>query len=187
MKLRHLKFSTLLSLVFSMNSCLFPICDDEFYEDFPSTVYNEDSFVEISLINGSAVETVSFTDGVVSAENVVDASSFGSEELVSFETGIAAPIDTTVSIEADLQMATINLEDGTQIPPFFAGVGSSGIIVADDEIEREDFRYNFTYPSDATPIPIDSISSIVLIYSLNYFSFDGLLHTKIFTHTVVFN
>ena len=187
MKLRQLKLLTLMSLVFSLNSCLFPICDDEFYEDFPSTVYNEESFVEISAINGSAVETVSFTDGVVSAENVVDASSFGSEELQSFETGIAAPIDATVSIDADLQMATINLEDGTQIPPFFAGLSSSGIIEAGDEIEREDFRYNFTYPSEATPIPIDSIESMVLIYSLDYFSFDGLLHSKTFTHTVVFN
>ncbi|WP_435579379.1 hypothetical protein [Gilvibacter sp.] len=187
MKLRYLKFLTLLSFCLSMSSCLFPICDDEFFDDVPSTVYNEESFVEISLINGSAVETISFTDGVVSAENVIDASSFESEELQSFETGIAAPIDATVSIEADLQMATINLEDGTQIPPFFAGVVSSGIIEAGDEIEREDFRYSFTYPSEATPIPIDTISSIVLIYSLDYFSFDGLLHTKIFTHTVVFN
>lgn len=184
MTLKRLSLLPLLSLCLFLYACPPP---DDYVEDESSTVFNEESFVQLFTVNSNSVENVSFTDGVSSGNNVVDASSLGSAELKSFETGIAAPTDTSVDIEAGLQSVTIILDDGTEIPPFFASVSSNGTIDAGDGVIREDFRYRFTYPAEATPIPINTIGSMVLIYSLDYFSFYGLLHSKTFTHTIVFN
>lgn len=161
--------------------------DDQDNTSTPSTIYNETSFVEISSLNGSNVTTTSFTDGVTNGSNTINASPFGSTNLTGFNTGIAAPTDDSVTINASLNDAAIVLTSGTEVPPFFADGDIGNIIDAGDGVLRLDIKYNFTYPADANPIPINTIDRIRVVYSLEYLSSGSIIHTKTFTHTIFFN
>ena len=178
---------TLSVLLFTI---LFACPSDDTLEDLnqTSTVYNNDSFVEITTINGTQVTITAFTDGVTSATNTINVSNFGSSLLSSFKTGAAVPVDNTVSINGGVESVKIILNNGTEVPPFFAGGNLGPEIDAGDGVIRQDFRYNFTYPSGAPPIVVATdINRIELVYSFEYSSGGNVIHNKLLTHTIFFN
>ena len=154
-----------------------------------STVYLESSFAEIYKINGVEARPYSQTNGTSAISNNIDISSFGNANLSSFNTKLAAPTDNSVSINASLESVVIVLKNGQQVPPFFAG-GDVGTILefVDDPIKKQEFLFDFSYPSNANPIAIADIASINLVYGFDYTdnASGGTIFSRTISHSIVF-
>ncbi|WP_282044346.1 hypothetical protein [Winogradskyella flava] len=165
---------------------LFISCEkDDDMSSSSSTVYNEIAFAEIFQVNGVGATPYALTDGVTTATNQISLNQFGNTNLNGFDTRIAVPTDNSVSINASLNSVTIILNNGMEVPPFFAGGEVGGTIDAGDSILRQEFIYNFTYPTNANPINLSTdINRIELIYEFEYLDNESVIHNKIFTHTI---
>ena len=178
------KVNSLIVLLFFIP---FISCEDEGSINETSTIYLEDTFAEIYQINNVSATPHTQNNSTNSITNQIDISEFNGADLSSFSIRTAAPIDNSVSINTSIESVYIVLKNNEQASPFFES-GEVGNIINSEGIDRQEFLFNFTYPSNATPIDIGNIDYLYLVYTFDYTdNVSGTtIHSKTIDHTVYF-